>query len=268
VTIPKDLDPSEMQKVARLVAEQAGWDAAEVAQALAKAVAPHPDHTLQRDRTGRVLPDFKWRRETPRSLLGRFTRRLGAREQAEAAKQATAIRGQFERALGYPYGDLRAGRLGPDEAASRGRAAIGEYYERLVRAGMQAAGNPAVLLSARERVLIDRIVRDEGDFWQGFMEDIAAGRGRMDYDERFAAYVNAAREAYWLGWVVGDMRPGRRIRWVLGETDHCRSCLGMAQGGPYSPEAFLSAGVARGYLPQSGSLECKGIRCQCRLEDR
>lgn len=242
------------------IADDAEWE-----EALSKAVAAHHSHVQQRQgRTGRFVP-YNPRREQPRGTSGRFVKRLTGEERVEAERLSGVVIDRFDTVMGRHLGDLEAGRLDAAEAAKRGRESIAEYYEQIFRRGMQAAGNPAILLTPRDRSALSRIVRDEGDFWQSFMRDVAAGTGKIPYPERQGMYTNAAREAFWLGWVLGDLRPRRRIRWVMGPTEHCDTCLAMAARGPMSPFLFLQEALAKGFLPQSGYLDCKGIHCQCKL---
>lgn len=236
---------------------------------LEKAVDAHLSHVAQRRKGGEFVR-FNWRRESPRGTGGRYIRRLTVEEQQAATELAQTVRQRFATQMGNHLGDLQKGRLPAAEATERGHRAIEEYYEQIFRHGMQAAGNPAVILTPRDKSALSRIVRDECDFWTGFMLDVEAGRGKVPYPDRLAMYVNAAQEAYWLGWVLGDFRPKRLIYWVLGATEHCKTCLMMARLSEkgMTPMQFLVYALRRGFLPQSGYLECKGLHCQCGLKDK
>lgn len=50
--------------------------------------------------------------------------------------------------------------------------------------------------------------------------------------------------------------------WVLGDTDHCVTCAGLA-----GKVKRGSVWEISGFLPQSSSLACGGFRCRCSLED-
>jgi len=55
----------------------------------------------------------------------------------------------------------------------------------------------------------------------------------------------------------------KKLKWVLGETDHCRSCLALS--GKVKRASFW---YERGILPRvhgATYLECNGFRCQCAL---
>lgn len=232
-----------------------------------KAVAPHQSHVQQRARaSGRFVP-FSVRREAARDAGGRFVKRLEPAERQEAERLADRERALLARQLARHKGDLQLQRLDADEAAKRGREAIEEYYERIFRHGLQAAGNPGLLLTPRDRALLARLIRDEGDFWAGFMADIAAGKGTMDYDRRLGLYEQAAREVYWAGWALGDFRPARRIRWQTSPAEHCASCVRLHRNGvAYTVREFVRDVLGKGFLPQAGSLDCR-TNCKCRLEE-
>ena len=53
----------------------------------------------------------------------------------------------------------------------------------------------------------------------------------------------------------------RKLKWVLGPTEHCSSCMKLA-----GKVKRGSMWVASGIQPQSRSLECGGYNCQCSLQ--
>ncbi len=53
----------------------------------------------------------------------------------------------------------------------------------------------------------------------------------------------------------------QKLKWVLGDTDHCNSCLSLS-GKVKRGKFWLSSGI----LPQSRQLECGGFNCQCSLQ--
>lgn len=150
----------------------------------------------------------------------------------------------------------------------RMKTQIRQAYARVFLLGKRAAGN---LTSATEveQDAVMRLRRDEYRYLRGFLADIREGRGKMAYDRRMEMYGAAARELYWLGWVMGDTRTGRMIEWhVAAEKEHCSDCLRYSEHGPYDVAAFLREVVGMGHLPQSGALECLGFQCGCWLGDR
>jgi hypothetical protein len=53
----------------------------------------------------------------------------------------------------------------------------------------------------------------------------------------------------------------RKLKWVLGPTEHCSSCLKLA--GKVKRGSFWQAS---GIQPQSSSLACGGFNCKCSLQ--
>jgi hypothetical protein len=145
---------------------------------LANGEEAHPSNVALRTRQGGCVR-FRWR--------------LTLDERREASVLAKTARGRFSVQMHNHLGDLKLGRLTAKEATARGHAAIEEYYEQIFRHGMQAAGNPAVILSPHDKSALSRIVRDERDYWTGFMEDVEDGRGHMDYEESRDTCLTTAR---------------------------------------------------------------------------
>jgi hypothetical protein len=231
---------------------------------LDKAVAPHPSHFAPRRRDGRFRQGSE-RAEAPRGATGRFIKRLDSAERKEAARLAGIEQGRFARQMSNHFEDCHSGAISAVKASERGEEAIFEYYERMYRVGMQSAGNPAVILTPRDRAVINRAAQDESDFWKQFMQDVDSRSGTMDYQQRLAMYHRAIGEMYWLGWVYGDIRPKRQIVWKLGESEHCDKCVELSQGErPRRFWDFIRECVSQGFVPQAGSLPCR-TNCKCRL---
>jgi hypothetical protein len=224
------------------------------------------------------------RRRAPKGGVGRFkggqfvdgaTLRVQA-TQAQADMAATldafGARLQFLRAV-YEQNaallhltDLKFTPMPLGSVFHQMQTAIREVYGKAFLLGKRAAGNLFDVTSDDQRA-IQKVLRDEYKYLRGFARDMREGGGRMGYEQRMAYYGAAARELFWLGWVLADTSPGRRIWWDLGPTEHCRSCLGHNAAGGMTVERFLRECVAKGELPQSGALECKGRWCQCSLRD-
>jgi hypothetical protein len=148
------------------------------------------------------------------------------------------------------------------------QAAIAETYARALSLGKRAAADLTSATEDQKRNLA-ALCRDEYGYLSGFCGAMRDGAGRMPYDERMQWYTLAAREAFWMGWVMA--RPAslhRMITWHYGDTlAHCAQCLKFGAHGPYSIEEFRSDVLDKGFLPQSGRLECRGRHCRCWLSD-
>lgn len=147
--------------------------------------------------------------------------------------------------------------------------AIRSYYSRAFLLGKRSAGN-LLSISETERSVLRKVRTDEYKFLRKFLQDIDDKVGKIPYEKRAAFYANALREAYWLGFCLGDTSKTRRIYWYFGNTiEHCTDCAYFAkQAGGWSMEDFYEQAIKPGKMPQSGSLECKGFYCQCYLTDK
>lgn len=65
---------------------------------------------------------------------------------------------------------------------------------------------------------------------------------------------------YNVGLTLG--RKNKMMIWVLGDTDHCESCLALA-GQVHRALSFLKAGL----VPRSDRLMCGGFNCGCDLQE-
>ena len=144
---------------------------------------------------------------------------------------------------------------------ARMKAQIRVTYSRMAALGRRAGGDlTSATAEEAERLLAIR--RDEYGYLRNFLSDMRTGGGVMDYATRTEFYQQAAREAYWLGWALAQKG---EIWWRTGATEHCSTCLEMEEASPFTPERFRAEALDKGYLPQSGALECIGFHCQCFL---
>ena len=149
---------------------------------------------------------------------------------------------------------------------ARLKATIRNAYRDAFLLGKRTVGNLTGITADEAKTLL-KVRRDEYIYVRRFLADMRSGAGVMDYGRRMAAYQNAVRQAYWTGYVLGDVSATRRIRWTFGPTEeHCTTCAGMVAKGPMTMAEFLPY-LRQDVVPQSGALECKGISCQCRLTD-
>jgi hypothetical protein len=163
------------------------------------------------------------------------------------------------------------------------QGAIREAYSTQFAQGRVAGWNMRPGAEAEEKAAV-RLRRDEFVFVKRFLDDIEHGRTRMPIEQRAMLYGNAAREAFWQGWLYADQSSDRYVRWVNHEAEHCPDCTYMSGAilpgvlknlvnpnlmspggrwgnGVYSAQELLKLGV----VPQSGTLRCT-TRCRCRLE--
>lgn len=181
---------------------------------------------------------------------------------------------QFLRTVGQLLSNLKGidveipAPLSRKTVEDRAVRAIRSYYSRAFLLGKRSAGN-LLSISAEERSVLRKVRTDEYKYLRKFFQDIDDKVGKIPYEKRMAFYAHALREAYWLGYCLGDPSKERRIYWYFGNTiEHCTDCArfaARADGWPMSE--FYEQAVKTGKLPQSGNLECKGFYCECYLSD-
>lgn len=147
---------------------------------------------------------------------------------------------------------------------ARIKTKIRDFYARAFLLGKRASGNLFGVTEADTKILA-KLRLDEYTFLRNFLDDIRNGKGRLSYQERMEWYASAARELYWHGFLYGNTDENRRVRWGVGPTEHCASCLSME--GEYKVRDLIKKVEETGFIPQSGRLDCRGFHCQCKLED-
>lgn len=210
---------------------------------------------------GQFLPASVWQEEKQRAadalplLLESFGEKLQFYRAIFEQNAALRREGRTQVSL-VPFTTIEA----------RIKTEIRDVYARAFLYGKRAAGN-LTSASPDEQDAVKGLRRDEFQYLRNFLSDMEQNAGQMDYAKRMDYYRAAARELYWLGFVLGNQNPDRRIRWVNGPTEHCKDCLRFAAMGAMSVKDFIARILEPGYLPQSGKLACLGYHCQCRLEE-
>lgn len=193
------------------------------------------------------------------------------RERKEALRRMRENQELFAERLSEHLSDLQEGKLTRGQAEYRMKRDIREHYRAAFELGKRTSGNLYLLTHAEERWL-KKLRYDEFRYLRGFLDDVEAGRGIMPYPKRLDMYAKAIREVGWMGWLIGNMSPKRRIAWHwAGGKEHCRTCAHLAVEGfgrPMPVKQFLKMVKRTGHLPQSGSLECLGYNCGCWLEEQ
>lgn len=114
------------------------------------------------------------------------------------------------------------------------------------------------------------------DDWLGaqlsFVNDFAKaiGEARKDKEQRDSIL---ARVDQWVDSLrtLGDLGKAYALKnekgsWVMGDTEHCDTCLRLSKMKPHR----LSWFVDRGYIPRengSDTLDCHGFNCQCEIQN-
>ena len=181
---------------------------------------------------------------------------------------------QFLRAVGQLLSNLKGvdveipAPLSERTVTDRAVRHIRSYYSRAFLLGKRASGN-LLSIGSDERNMLRKIRTDEYKYLRRFFTDISNKLGKIPYEKRMAYYQHALREAFWLGFCIGDTTATRTLWWHFGNTiEHCTDCALFAnRPGGWPIAEFIDQVIKPGKLPQSGSLECKGLHCECYLTD-
>ena len=140
----------------------------------------------------------------------------------------------------------------PDELTAEER----EIMQTLINSNMTYVSSfGADIVADREQFLADNPGKVLGP--RSFPAPLRALYGRVDL------WVGRYNEAVQLGQVTACK--DKKLEWVLGEAEHCSSCLKLA-GKVKRASFWLSSGI----IPRvagAGYLECRGYRCQCSLNE-
>lgn len=104
---------------------------------------------------------------------------------------------------------------------------------------------------------IRRAAEYEAGFARKFGADIENEALRMPRAERARLYGLTVEGVAWHG-RVESAGWNARIKWVLGDAEHCEDCLILAANGPYTKANLPTT-------PKAGDTVCKS-RCKCHLE--
>jgi hypothetical protein len=213
-------------------------------------------------RGGQFVSDALWRQERARAKedLSPTLDRFGDRFQL--------LRALYEQNAALEAAKVTVVKLVPLTTIEAGiKTAIRDAYQEAFTLGKRHAGNLLAVTDADQKA-IQKVRRDEYRYLRGFLDDMRAQTGVMDYTLRGDYYRAAARELFSLGFVLGNQNNGRKIIWNLGKAEHCVDCRRFAAHGPYPVQDFIKNVLGQGYLPQSGRLKCRGYYCKCSLEEQ
>ena len=145
--------------------------------------------------------------------------------------------------------------------------AIEHHVPQAFYSGARECGILPNELTEQEKAEIRRNIQYEKQWIDGFANAIEEGSKANGGLLR----PLMARAEIWIGRYQGIRAQAmamacknRKLKWVLGEAEHCRSCLKLA--GKVKRASYW---YENGILPRvhdAWYLECRGFRCQCSLE--
>lgn len=153
--------------------------------------------------------------------------------------------------------------------------AIGEAVAAVILAlflrGVRKQGQGSLTIG--EQVAVTSQIRRQQDAIAGLAHDIfdldrydapavlgGAEGGISRAYRRVQLWVNSAASVFFLGETYRPNNPW--LRWTLGPTEHCSTCLRLS-GQVHTASEWR----ASGWYPRSSELECTGLHCQCHWAD-
>lgn len=206
--------------------------------------------------------------ETPTGAgIGRPTVGVGAgvdrrehRGLAVVAKSYQSDRLEFESRVADTIADALRGNLTPARFAIVMRAHLSRSGRQALLEGLRRGGVDVDVLDEDEQAALTEWLAEQETYVQNLRSEIYTERRQMDPVYRAHLWANKSLDpAYQLGLLHADAN--QLEEWVLGRTEkHCRDCLRL-NGQRHRRKHWH----AKGLLPGSSNLECKGFNCGCKL---
>ena len=171
----------------------------------------------------------------------------------------------FRRTLSASVRKLYAGKITEPEFVDALADLIAQQLRRAWNEGMRENGlDPEKDMQPEWEQRIQGLIADEYRYVDGFAVDIdRAGADQSGVDalvtraelwaNRYNDVVDRAR--------IATMQPDDHVEWVVGDTDHCETCLRLS--GVVATAAQWDELEARGIYPKSPNLACHGFNCGC-----
>lgn len=158
-----------------------------------------------------------------------------------------------------------------------GRASFFDGMMSTIRRGMRKAWLEGAAtcgisdyseLTVAEVSALSELVRSQYGYLVGFADSIEDGSrdngGKLGpHIDRSELWTRRYNEAFERGRAMACA--DKKLKWVLGETEHCSSCLKLA-GKVKRASYWADRGIFPA-VPGARYLECRGYRCGCNFEE-
>gem|GEM_PF-2095882 len=140
------------------------------------------------------------------------------------------------------------------------RAIIAKYGRRAYRDGLIDGGIEDGDMDTEDFQAVDAIIAQQSAyvtnfadkvFKEGLSDAMAYGKPEMWFNKSLYPMYEAG---------LASADKNGLYEWVLGNAEHCRTCLAL-NGQKHRMKEY----VKRGLVPKSDKLECKGFKCACNL---
>jgi hypothetical protein len=204
--------------------------------------------------------------------LARAADYLAARYNLVEGKSINQIVKSYGDQLSNLVYDVFNGRSDPVDFRRAHKALLREDAPNVYSEGLREGGIAEGDIDEEDRAAMSEAVSD----WLGsqlpFVNDFSKAVGAAGKDKTQRAAI-LARVEMWVDSLrtLGDLgrayaTQNEKGHWVLGDTEHCDTCLKLSNMKPHR----LSWFVDRGYIPRengSETLDCHGFNCQCTIRN-
>lgn len=204
------------------------------------------------------MSNWKWE-PTARSKWDRVN--------VDAIPRYAEIEREFESQMIQTVNDFVSGKLERNDTVARFRASLETAQNDAFIAGRRIRKVAHGSVSQAEAEMLLGRARRQTAFFQRFLDDIDAGRGRMGYADRASLYAKSLWSVFLRGETVdwdGDEQ-NRRYYWILDpDAEHCQDCRDRAaycrdHEDGYSFEQLVELG-----WPGDGTTRCM-TNCRCHV---
>lgn len=174
----------------------------------------------------------------------------------EAQRAYQGVKANLESVLLGTLGEFQDDLITKQQFRMRLKEAIRTHYESAFSLGLRFGGT-TFGIDQEDLVWLKGASKEEFGFLENFITAIERGTGKLDPVDRMRMYVDSLDGIFNAGSVEAqDDRS--EIRWVLSPfADHCRDCVELASGGPYTRDTLPTT-------PRAGDTQCIS-NCKCRL---
>lgn len=172
--------------------------------------------------------------------------------------------GFYDQALRSAVRDFYNGKIDAFEFIDKMVYLITEQFTRAWNEGMRSVGlDPQEDMEPEWQEVLDDRIQQEINVIDGFAGDIEAAAADKENNPiapllaRVSMWSNRYNELVSLAVATCGRN---KLEWVLGEAEHCETCLRLSGCVDWSENWTES-----GWLPQTNMLRCGGFNCQCSL---
>lgn len=130
-----------------------------------------------------------------------------------------------------------------------------DAYKQAFDLGLKAAGWTGKMEDA-DHLWLGSFQNTEERYLDGFISDLYENKGIMPKPQRLQMYADSLDSVFTAGKLAAQPS-GTIVKWVMSEAEHCKDCIRLAMGSPYTKET----------LPTQPGVDVACLsNCKCHLE--